>query len=334
MRSKQSFTPTKVILVVPSYSSFRLPIIDALKNLHVKVFEFDNRRTKIYEKFIFAASLANKKFYEYGLTILNKRLVNFVNKISPDLVIVIKGENILDTSISSIRQLSIIVNWFSDYLFELKNVQKQIGLYSYFFHPEMREVRKLRKTGIKNIFYLPFSSKITRINILRKKYNITFVGTFSHYRENILNPLKDKGLSIWGDSLWKGSTLAKNFQGKWLNQNQMKKTFSQSRIVINIHRGTMSNSEGTNLRTFEVAGTGAFLLTDYRKSLDDLFKIGSEIVCFKDKNDLFKKVDFYLKNENTRNKIASAGHLRVKKDHSYEKRLMKMFSVVNSKSLE
>ena len=242
MQSKYSLTPTKVVLVVPHNSSFRLPIINALENLDVKVFEFDNRRTKIHEKFIFAASLAVKKFYEYGLNILNKRLVNFVNKISPDLVIVIKGENILDSSISSIRKVSIIVNWFPDYLFELKNVQKQMGLYSYFFHTEIAEVRKLRKTGAKNIFYLPFASRIIRPNTLRKKYNITFVGTFSNYRENILDSLKDKGLSIWGDSLWEKSTLAKNFQGKWLNQHQMEKTLYQIRIVINIHRVTMSGS--------------------------------------------------------------------------------------------
>lgn len=331
MKSKHSLTPNKVVLVVPHNSSFRLPIINALENLNVKVFEFDNRRTKIHEKFIFAASMADKKFYEYGLAILNKRLVNFVNKIPPDLVIVIKGENILDSSISSIRKVSVIVNWFPDYLFELKNVQKQMGLYSYFFHPEISEVRELQKRGIKNIYYLPFASKIVkRRKNSSKKYDVVFVGSFSKYRENILECIRDKNFSVWGDNQWAKSSLRNNFRGKWLSQDEMEEVFSHSHIVINIHRGSIPGSEGTNLRTFEVTGVGTFLLTDYRKSLEELFKIGSEIVCFKDKNDLLKNVDFYLKNPALRESIAMRGFKKSQKIHKYEDRLKTIFKIISS----
>lgn len=79
-------------------------------------------------------------------------------------------------------------------------------------------------------------------------------------------------------------------------------------------------------RVFETTGRGGFLMMPYIKGIEDLFEIGKEIVTFKfgDFGDLKKKIDYYLVNDEEREKIRLAGFERTRKDHTYRQRWIKI----------
>lgn len=78
------------------------------------------------------------------------------------------------------------------------------------------------------------------------------------------------------------------------------------------------------MRTFEIPGCGAFQLVD--KVDPSWFKIGKEVVVFRDLGDLKKKIRYYLRNERERQAIAQAGYKRAHREHTYEKRFKQLLA--------
>jgi glycosyltransferase involved in cell wall biosynthesis len=93
-------------------------------------------------------------------------------------------------------------------------------------------------------------------------------------------------------------------------------------------------SNDINYRTFETTGCGTFLLTNYTPGLEKLFDIGKEIVVYNDLNDLDNKVEYYLENEEEREKIAKAGYERSKKDHTYFERTKNLIDIIKNNENE
>ncbi len=56
--------------------------------------------------------------------------------------------------------------------------------------------------------------------------------------------------------------------------------------------------------------TGAFLLTDYSPELEQHYRIGEEIACFADAEELRDKASWYLAHDAERDAIARRGYER------------------------
>ena len=90
---------------------------------------------------------------------------------------------------------------------------------------------------------------------------------------------------------------------------------------ITFHRG--HDVEGTcssALRIYEATGVGSMLLTDSKQDLDDLFVEGKEYVAYDTVEDAVDKALYYLRNEEERAEIASAGQRRTLADHTLDRR--------------
>ena len=103
--------------------------------------------------------------------------------------------------------------------------------------------------------------------------------------------------------------------------------FNTSKINLNIHYP--HSRESVNLRTFDVLATKSFLLCDYFEELPNLFEIDKEIVCYKDVKELRKKIEYYLENEDERNKIIEAGYKRVLKEHTFYHRMKAILDTIS-----
>ncbi|MEO5376667.1 MAG: glycosyltransferase [Magnetococcus sp. DMHC-6] len=115
-------------------------------------------------------------------------------------------------------------------------------------------------------------------------------------------------LHIYGSNWGQFEHLRPFAMGTAKNGEFLNDLMNRSRICIN-------NSGGTSLhmRTLEIFGCGAFLLTrEIPKELDtcsvlDYFTDGVDMVLFKDEKDLLIKVQYYLTHEEEREAIAKQG---------------------------
>ena len=81
------------------------------------------------------------------------------------------------------------------------------------------------------------------------------------------------------------------------------------------------------MRTFEAAGCGAFLLSDYVGGMENAFDIGKEIACYKSEDEMVEKVRYYLDHPELRNQIALAGQRRAYQEHSFENRIKQILAL-------
>src|SRR3989344_1186304 len=316
----------RLLFLVPSYASFRKPIKKTFEALGWRVLTFDYRKGDSPIRVLRFTPLVGGR--EKATEMINKRIIEINEKFNPDIILVIKGESLGKNLFVKLRknQKNKIVNWFPEHMNHWPLAKKIVSYYDYFLCFEPLIARNLKDKGFNNVYYFPFASEISNIKPAKKIYDVSFVGTYTPERESILAKFKQFDINIWGDPRWLKSGIKNNARGGRVTQDKMKDIISKSKININIH--SFFPSEGANLRNFEVTGSTGFLLTDYVKAQEDLFKIGKDIVCYNSPKDIVVKTAYFLDHEKEREAIARQGFIRAIKDHNYKKRIKQMLSII------
>ena len=154
-------------------------------------------------------------------------------------------------------------------------------------------------------------------------------------RVEILDSLKGYDLGVFGDGwdVWhrmKFKKIPGYYKGK-ASGDKVLRLYNSSKIVLNIH-GPESRV-GVNTRTFDIPACGAFELADYKPEMDRLFKLGEEMVCYNDPDELKRLVRFYLENPEKRRAIAEKSRRRVLKSHTWLHRMQEVAAVINSSAV-
>jgi len=97
-------------------------------------------------------------------------------------------------------------------------------------------------------------------------------------------------------------------RGVW--GEELLRVYNTSKIVLNITNWDPARYVALNQRVFDVPATGAFLLTDYSPELEEHYRIGDEIACYGDVEELREKARYYLAHDAERRAIAARGHAR------------------------
>ena len=95
--------------------------------------------------------------------------------------------------------------------------------------------------------------------------------------------------------------------------------YNRSKINLNLTLKTIKT--GIPLRVWDILGAGGFCLTNYQAELPLYFENGKDIVYFESRDDLLKKVEYYLAHDEERMEIARNGQKKVRKLHGYSNRL-------------
>jgi len=157
--------------------------------------------------------------------------------------------------------------------------------------------------------------------------DISFIGLLDNHRKKIIESLKHLNLGVW---TWNDNEIdiQKNILKGKAHGKKLIKIFKSSKIVLNIHRNFENN--GGNYRLFEIPACHAFQLVDDRKDIGKFFKVGKEVVTFKNNDDLVAKAKYFLENPKERIKIASNGYNRVRKDHTLNNRMRNLIEIYES----
>ena len=285
-------------------------------------------------------------------------------KFNPDIIIVLKGLELSPTTIETIKNLykkSILVNWYFDIYIGLKKIWENkeysdtIKLFDYYFCSLDGVAKKLRDKGFKNVHCLreacfPPSHGEQYINhFQRQKYggDISFIGNIGFHnihpnRINILSKIIKEGfdIKIWGNIIGDRKYIPLDVRHHMTEIpviNEYHSIVCQS-SAINLGLDAIPKLDGSmSARLYRVMCAGGLYLSTPTLGIDKLFKVNKkddeitkdqELVLFYDNNDLIRKLDFLLENDDIRESIAMNGQKKVISEHTFTKRINEMLEMI------
>lgn len=270
---------------------------------------------------------------------LEKRIIPAIQLERPDIVLVFKGEIFPAKAVSrvntSLGARSIL--WFPDDPRYMRSLLFPIApFFDSVIVSSKSSIPLLRDLGMTSVIHLPFACdpEVHRKFEVKKEYDITFVGSYYPERARLLRKLSRLNLSIWGKNWrlpWTPDSLRKRVVKGDSHGARFVEILNRSRISINIHHRSDLFAEGkVNMRAFEIAGCGAFQLTDRPEGLEQLFKCGQEVACYNSAQELVELAEHYLEAAEERNQIASAGQRRAYRDHTYLGRVLQLIDEIGA----
>ena len=165
--------------------------------------------------------------------------------------------------------------------------------------------------------------------------DVSFVGTVSpdhRQRISLLEAVARRyDLKLFGNppqALPAASPLHRCFQGEVWGAD-MYQTLRRSKVTLNSHID-MAGREAGNMRLFEATGVGAFLVTDFKDNLHNLFEPDREVAVWRSVDDCVKAIDRALENDADRKAIAHAGQARTMAQHTYRHRAAEILGFVSN----
>jgi spore maturation protein CgeB len=172
-------------------------------------------------------------------------------------------------------------------------------------------------------------------------HDVTFVGQPHGNRRAVVEALRAAGVAV--------ECFGNGWEGGRVSHEEMVRIFSTSRINLNLANASTPNptlrmrlgayARGRRPdtaprpsqikgRTFEVPGSGGFLLTDRVKHIERYFDIGREIAVFSTPDELVEQARHWLAHPIERAAIAEAGYRRVRAEHTYDHRFAEIFAAI------
>jgi spore maturation protein CgeB len=280
----------------------------------------------------------NKNIKDIWRSIMNRNLVGHVKKSAPDLLLISKGETITPETLWEIRKKTdtVIVNVFPDNPLYMGRFEA-IGPCHYFFVKDTYVRDTLWKAGLKNVQYLPQCTDpevhrpVETAEDEKAEYvtDVSMIGSMYPYRLKFIEELLDFRPVLWGRG-WSRSgrqEIGQLYRGRDIRGNQKAKAICGTKISLNPHH-PLNDIYGVNRRTYDIAACRGFQITDYKKDLEDLFKIGEEIICFRTLEELKKLLKYYLEHHEERAHIAEAAYKRVIREHTYDVRAKAILDII------
>jgi hypothetical protein len=105
---------------------------------------------------------------------------------------------------------------------------------------------------------------------------------------------------------------------------------ARARIVLNRHID-VAEGVANNMRLYEATGAGALLMTETAPNLAELFEPGTEVVAYRDADDLVALLRGFLADDDARREIAAAGQRRTLSEHTYAHRMRELAGLLEAR---
>lgn len=151
--------------------------------------------------------------------------------------------------------------------------------------------------------------------------DVSFVGNKYGIRQELVDYLESRGIAVHA------------YGGGWergpVEAEKVSEIFGRSKIVLGV--GTVGHTRDVytlKLRDFDATMSGALYVTHRNPDLTSLFTEGKEIECFTSFDEAERKVRYYLEHPDEAAAIGEAAAARARKEHSWNRRLDKVFSML------
>lgn len=302
----------------------------------VAYFDYDKRPFPLN---LYPKPLRSDEYENKYLDAVNKSLLKGCRKYNPDFLLVVKGVRLYPETIKQIGNSGVttVGYWIDDPL-DHERSMINAPAYNIYLTNCSKTLASYKEKGLQNVYHLPSAVNTSLFSraFIRKRYDISFLGTHSAYRESILSQLEVNGLHIFGPGWQKNSSIAGSQKNNTVNDTQRHPrafgkhanlVFNQSKINFNIHNW-FGKGHAMNQRLYEVPAAGGFLLTDWVEEIDQYFEEDKHVVCWRTVEEMNEKAKFYLINDRPRNAIAEAGYEHVLEHHSYDARIKDLLKII------
>jgi spore maturation protein CgeB len=277
---------------------------------------------------------------------MNAELIARAEEVKPDVsFFVLFTDQIEPRTIEEVgrRGAAPTINWFADDHWRFENFTRHYApSFDWSVTTDADSLEKYQAIGCNNVIRSQWAcnryaySKVTD----ELEHDVTFVGQPHGDRREVIGRLKAAGHSVqcWGFG-WPAGRL---------DHDQMVRVFSSSRINLNLSNASEpdkrlrarayrfvkrikeSGARRSQIkgRTFEVPGSGGFLLTDRVPHLEDYFELDREVGVFDSTEDLIERVGWWLDHPDERQAVADAGYRRVLAEHTYDHRFEQIFATI------
>lgn len=177
-----------------------------------------------------------------------------------------------------------------------QELSSHVHLYDHVFHHNYPALDSIKALGARRAHWTGFAGfgvypLIHNRVSTHKKYDVGFAGCLSKRRVNALRYLKQNGVPVVVKKVW---------------GREYVRFINECKIFLNIHFANIPNIE---CRTFEVLGSGTFLITE-ELSMPELYTNGTHLVSYPrgDIDQLLRDVRYYIRENGEREEIAQSGH--------------------------
>lgn len=149
------------------------------------------------------------------------------------------------------------------------------------------------------------------LHLEKYEHDLVLVGGHNPRREQFVSRMLDLPLEIygkWGRQSRGNRALQARVKARGVWGAELLRVYNTSKIVLNITNWDPARYLALNQRVFDVPATGAFLLTDYSPELEEHYRIGEEIACYRDVDELRDKARYYLAHDAERAAVAARGY--------------------------
>lgn len=270
----------------------------------------------------------------------NQEILQRYKTFKPDLVLVYKGAFVFPSTIEVIKKDGKpLINFFPDVSFMAHGslLPKSLPIYDHVFTTKSFGVKDLKdRLGISNSTFVPhgFDPEIHRpidSKLIPEEFfcDISFIGTYSPKKEKLLTHIKESipelDLKIWGEQ-WNKSTskvIQTSIQGRQILGDLYAAAINGSKINLGFLSEKVTGSSSGDLitsRTFHIPASGGFMLHERNHQSLQFYKEDVEAGFFETQEELVEQINRFLRQDDLRNSIKSAGFRRALDDHSLDRR--------------
>ena len=275
-----------------------------------------NQYSNINNKFL--VRFLSTRFKPFRLALytfpINKDIIfRKVNFQKSDLILVFKGELLTNTSLRLLSEMNAWLFYPDTYRFPL--ILRERLHYFQGVIVTTPHIELFYELGARRVITLFWGCdpELHRHLGIKKIRDVSFVGTFYYTRWKVLRALKaclGRDVDIFG-SFW---VLRAGHHMQPVYGEDYVKVINETKVNLNIHHPVDVVAEAPNMRTFEVAGCGGFIITEYMEVLKSLF---SKIETYKNIDELCEKVKYYISDEKAREEIGLSLRDECVERHTY-----------------
>lgn len=321
---------TKILFVgYTDYDMYVRAFFNAARNMSgidAYLFDFRSLNSDLTRNNIF---LRVEKHYKIGPHVLryNKNLIDYVADNKIDIVFLYACDIIRAITVKKLSKLCYVAiynndNPFSDYFpkYQWKNVVNSLKYADIVYSYRLSNIQQYINNGAKRVklmrsYYISDRNYYIQDELIDIEVpDVCYIGHYENDgRVDYLKSLMDSGIDVGVPEEWKKYSF-KHDHLIYISDTYIKYNEVLNKAKIAIVFLSTINKDTYTRRCFEIPIVKTLMVAPYNEDIKSLFEDGKEVILYKDKEDLMKKIHYYLQNVEERLMIAEAGYNRVMKD--------------------